>query len=207
MFKFISRQFRKPGGILGNFISKKMEKYNTILYTRLEPHLNLTEPRKILEIGYGPGTGMELLLERNNALTMEGIDFSKSMYKKAGKRNRKNIEEGKATLHYGDIKDFSPGKELYDTVFGINVLYFWSPLEPYLEKIASLLKPGGQLILYATHNEQLETYIFTRNEIFNKYQPDRIKEALAAGGYKTIRVEEIQKKPRTGNFYIASKSR
>ena len=90
----IASQFKKPSGLFGRFTSKLMAKGNRRNYDILIKDLNIQPGYRILEIGYGPGIGINLIAESCGSCIIHGIDFSKLMYKRATERNQKYIDGG-----------------------------------------------------------------------------------------------------------------
>jgi ubiquinone/menaquinone biosynthesis C-methylase UbiE len=54
------------------------------------------QPRdKVLEVGFGPGVGIQLLISSASAGYVAGVDPSKEMVAQATTRNKKAIERGR----------------------------------------------------------------------------------------------------------------
>src|SRR5664279_858249 len=85
----IASQFKKPTGLVGMFTSNLMIKGNRNNYDTLIKDLDVRADDKILEIGYGPGIGINLIAGICKSCTIHGIDFSKLMYRRANELNRK----------------------------------------------------------------------------------------------------------------------
>ena len=102
MLSTIGRQFRQPSGLLGRLISTLMKKGNMPHYEALFNVMNVKKEDKVFEIGYGPGKGIEALLEKVDCY-LEGIDFSSLMHKEANRRNMRYVLSGKADLYLGDF--------------------------------------------------------------------------------------------------------
>ena len=135
--KIIGWQFKKPSGLFGIFTSNLMIKENMSRYDMLIKDLDIQPHDRILEIGYGPGVGIELIAEKCNSCIVHGIDFAKLMYDRATKRNKKYIENNKVLLKLGDILDARIEKHAYHKIFCVNVVYFWDDLQKPFEKIES----------------------------------------------------------------------
>ena len=86
--KLIASQFKKPSGILGIFTSNLMVKSNSVNYDILLNKLNPEPQDKILEIGFGPGIGINKIAEKCTSCIVHGVDFSRLMYNRASKFNR-----------------------------------------------------------------------------------------------------------------------
>lgn len=102
MLRIIEKQFRQPSGLLGKIVSIIMQKGYSKAYTRVIDSLEIKEKENIFEIGYGHGLGIKKILSNTNCF-VSGIDYSKLMNKLASKRNKKNINNGKVKLYYGDF--------------------------------------------------------------------------------------------------------
>lgn len=185
MYHFIGNQFRKPSGLLGKVVSLLMQKGNRAAYDLLIPALDIKPGDKIFEIGYGHGLGVEFVLSHYSC-SMSGVDFSKTMFKEASRRNRKFIEEKKAELHYGDFLNYDMQKGAFDKIFCINVTYFWENLDIPFSKIMEGLKKGGLFCICMAHPDDLEKLKFAKKGIFNKHSIEHVTEKLKDIGFVDI---------------------
>jgi len=182
---FIASQFKRPRGLFGYVVSNMMKKGNQKNYIRLIKDLDVQPGEKLLEIGYGPGIGIQMITSSCVSCTVHGIDFSGLMYKKAGKLNKLLIEQGRVQLQYGDFLKIPIDKNQYDRIFCLNVIYFWDELDKPLEKTLSLLKEGGAFYIYMVNPE----FLVDRkapDTIFNKYSIDQVVGALRSAGFRKI---------------------
>jgi len=183
--KFIASQFKKPTGLFGIFTSNMMVKNNQKNYDKIIKDLDLQANDNLLEIGYGPGIGIQMIAQLCPDCTIHGIDFSKLMYKKASKHNKPYIDNGRVQLQYGDFLKTSALDNNYDKVFCLNVVYFWDELNSPFEKVLSLLKKGGAFHIYmADKNTLIEKK--APDSVFNKYSIEQVKETLKATGFENV---------------------
>jgi cyclopropane fatty-acyl-phospholipid synthase-like methyltransferase len=183
--KFIASQFKKPKGLFGIFTSNMMVKNNQKNYDKIIKDLDLQANDKLLEIGYGPGIGIQMIAELCPDCIIHGIDFSKLMYKTASKYNKPFIDTGRVHLQYGDFLKSSVLDNNYDKVFCLNVVYFWDELNSPFEKVLSLLKKGGAFHIYmADKNTLIEKK--APDSVFNKYSIEQVKETLKATGFENV---------------------
>ena len=183
--KFIASQFKKPTGLLGIFTSNLMVKNNQKNYDRLIKDLDLQPHDILLEIGYGPGIGIDMIAKICPTCTIHGIDFSNLMYKRATKYNKQYINAGRVQLQHGDFLKVPVGHNDFDKIFCLNVVYFWNELRTPFEKVLSLLKKGGAFHIYmADKNTLLEKK--TPDSVFNKYSIEQVVEALKAAGFENV---------------------
>jgi ubiquinone/menaquinone biosynthesis C-methylase UbiE len=106
-------------------------------------HLDIQPGDRVLEVGYGPGVGIEkavLLIQEGEIV---GIDPSKTMLRQAEKRNRQAVQEGKVRLLSGKVEEW-PGLEVpFDKIFSVNSASFWSDRLRVLKKMLRWLRPEG----------------------------------------------------------------
>lgn len=186
MFDKIAMQFRKPTGFFGSVVARIMVKGNRPIYETLLKYMNVETGDKLLEIGYGPGVGIGLIMERYNPGVIYGIDFSELMCAGAAVRNKKYIESGKVKLTFGDFITAEVKEKEFDKIYFTNVVYFWNSLKEPFEKLHLLLKNGGTVFFYMAGAEYLKNKKMTGTEIFNKYSIEGISEALKLAGFKDV---------------------
>jgi cyclopropane fatty-acyl-phospholipid synthase-like methyltransferase len=85
--KKIEQNLRKPKGLFGQLIARKL-KTNLPEYREVLKYLDLKNGMKLFEIGYGPGYGINYI-HKNYDVAIDGIDFSNLMYKKATRRTQR----------------------------------------------------------------------------------------------------------------------
>lgn len=184
MFRKIGMQFKKPTGFLGRLVSSLMIKGNRSVYENVLKDLKIHSNDKILEIGYGPGIGINLTSRRTESCEIYGIDFSELMYTRATKRNKQFIDNKRVHLLFGDFVETEIGTSGFDKIFCINVVYFWDNLQKPFDRVKSLLKDDGIFCLYMAKKDDLTKLKFTEDDIFNKYSIDQISEALKSAGFR-----------------------
>lgn len=183
--KFIASQFKKPTGLFGIFTSNIMIKGNMSNYNKLIKNLDVQPHDKLLEIGYGPGIGINMIIQACASCTIHGIDFSRLMYKRASKYNKLYIDRGKVQLQYGDFLETPIVSNDYDKIFCVNVVYFWDELKKPFEKIQSLLKKGGAFYIYMANKDTLIEKK-APDGVFNKYSLEQMVEALRLAGFAEV---------------------
>ena len=200
MFRnLIARQFRRPSGWLGNISARIMIKGNRNKYEALIKEMNIQSGDILLEIGYGPGLGIQMISQICESCSIHGIDFSKLMYKKASNYNRSIIDQGKVHLQYGDYLNMAIEQNQYDKIFCLNVVYFWDELHKPFEKTRSLLKTSGVFYIYMVDADALIEKK-APDSVFNKYSVEQLVESLKSAGFTQI--EHYFKK---GHYIMAKK--
>ena len=154
---------------------------------RIEQHLK-QPPRRIVEIGPGPGIGLEALLSRFPQAQVWGIDRSREMLRQSARRNRSAVAAGRLSLVHGDVsavRDLAP----VDLVAANHVLYFWRDPEQVLTTIRQCLAPAGWVALGYQLRQDMPRMAPTQfaRQGFRLYDAEGEVEALlAAAGFAGI---------------------
>jgi SAM-dependent methyltransferase len=201
----IADQYRKPTGLIGRWIARRIERLNLPKYPKLVNGLNITDTDYILEIGFGSGLALKLIGERNPHCQLEGIDFSELMVDKATKINKKLIITGRLKLFLGDFLSTDLPRSGYSKVFCINVIYFWETLGIPFQKIFNLLQEGGIFGIYMTRSEDIIKVDYARSPIFHKYSEEEVTAQLQAVGFSDINVVHDKVKVGIGLYIYAKK--
>lgn len=115
---------------------------------------------RILDIGCGDGSISLPLLTKENRLTL--LDMSEGMLARARLRIPAS-QSDHVEIVKGDFMSARLDGDSYDLIVCVGVLAHIDPVKPFLEKLASLLKPGGKLII-----EWTDGYHFV-NRLFRPY--------------------------------------
>lgn len=105
----------------------------------------LVDPRRVVDLGCGPGNSTELLIERFPDAEVIGVDSSPDMLRQARERLPN------CTFVEGDLKTWVP-QEATDLLFG-NAVFQWLPDHPkVLARLLTALSPGGVLAVQMPDN-------------------------------------------------------
>jgi len=123
----------------------------------VEPHIiefaefEKYKDKRVLEVGCGIGTAAQSFIE--NGAIYEGIDLSDYSIQLATQRMRTFNLWG-AVLYQQDIETRKPVEDYYDLVYSFGVLHHTPHPEIAINKIHTMLKPGGEfkLMMYAKHS-------------------------------------------------------
>ena len=102
MSKILDEQYRRPTGLLGLVIGRRMayqhrpENFWTVSILQPQP------TDHILEIGFGPGVAIQELSKKVTEGCIAGVDFSQAMVCVARLRNAATVRKGLVDLRYGD---------------------------------------------------------------------------------------------------------
>ena len=140
--RILPRMFGRPQGVLGRLGGIIMACMNRNLAGRTIALLDVQPHDRVLEIGFGPGVGIELLSGVVSSGHVAGVDVSEEMVEQARIRNVEAIQRGKVELRRGSVEALPFASEMFDKAMAINAMQVWPDAVAGLREIARVLKPG-----------------------------------------------------------------
>jgi len=145
-----------------------------------------------LEIGCGPGVGVELIFDRFRASSVDAFDLDPRMVTRARRRLRRR--DGRVRLWAGDACAIAASDAVYDAVFDFGAIHHVRDWRRTLSEILRVLKPGG--VFYA--EEVFRSFIahplwrrLLEHPQQDRFDHDEFRTALAERGFDPIRSNEL----------------
>ena len=198
-------QLRKPEGLLGKLAGPFMKVSTRQLYDWTIDLLHIQPTDHVLELGFGPGLGIQKVAEITSQGWVAGIDFSKLMVRQAKKRNASAIAAGRVDLKYGDVTSIPYYNETFNKVIAIQLIYFCQPPQVFLEESRRVLKPGGKIAVALIAKEDMEKYKFAQTGVFTLYTGQDVLQLLTEAGFTQAHFEIKPVRPGVGICAIAEK--
>lgn len=192
-FSIMTKQLRKPSGLLAGKVSSKMNEMNEVVYNFTLENMNIGENDSILEIGFGNGKFFDKLFANAQNIKVWGIDFSKDMVAMAIKKNQSLIRAAKLKLQIGSSDNLPFANDTFDKVFCINVIYFWDQPEKHLNEVHRVLKPNGQFFA-AIRPKETFSHLPAADYGFTLYNEAEWKIVLEQNNF-TLAGTKIKKEP------------
>jgi len=148
----LTRMFGRPNGVLGRLGGVIMARVNRDAAAQIIEMLDIRSDDKVLEVGFGPGVAIQLLLHRVPAGTVAGIDYSQEMVRQAAARNAVALRNRRVDLRYGSVERLPFADETFDKALAINSMQTWSDARTGLREIQRVLKHRGNVALGFTVN-------------------------------------------------------
>ncbi|XP_025099621.1 uncharacterized protein LOC112567216 isoform X2 [Pomacea canaliculata] len=194
----LAQQFKRPHkGLLGWCVLQWF-KYKNEMLNKCGPRLcNIKPDHKVLEIGFGPGLGIEHALEyvKDGPGKIYGVEVSTYMLDAASRRLKNPISNDKVHLSLASVIDLPFDTDTFDRVFHCNSYYFWPSLPQSVSELYRVMKPGACMVAVLS----LDNIRLAKSRGFLKHgDPDPLKYmfALEASGFEDVKFEYFME----GNF-------
>lgn len=164
--------------------------------------------KKIYELGCGSGFLTEGLLEQFPSASISAIDFSEGMLSRAERR----CPGGRISWDLSDVHDYEFA-EPADLIVSSSALQWMEPLEPLLERLRLVLKPGGRFCFLLP----LEKTFIELRELKAELFPDKVSkvafrsfrsvcEALEGSGFSIgwAGEQQFQERHASGKDFLKS---
>jgi arsenite methyltransferase len=190
--RFVARQLACPSGLLGRAIGRAMNWHNAAINSFAIQQLAVAPPDRVLEIGFGGGATLPLLLER--AAFLSGIDRSRDAVAWAKARFADAVTTSRAEFCEGSVEALPFETASFEKVYTVNTVYFWRSLDAGFSEIHRVLSPSGRVVVGFLPKEQMArrrmpSHIFTLRTV------EDVVASLDKAGFKEISVEHP--KPNT----------
>ena len=156
--EFIDRQYKTPKGIIGSYIGEKMVRQHKTETSWSLELMNIQQGDRILELGCGAGYAKNIILEKDLAKEIVGLDISPTIIRSSRIRNIRAINEKRVKLVQANFNKLPFHSENSNKVFSIQTIYFWTDIATTLSEIFRLLKPKGVVILTFSDGKEDETW-------------------------------------------------
>jgi SAM-dependent methyltransferase len=176
------------GRLFGRFLAHANADFNLWIAGELRNEWHGPSAR-IVELGPGPGIGLEQLLRLFPDARVWGLDLSPEMLAQSRRRNRQEIEAGRLTLLNGNVASLADLGPI-DIVLAVHVIYFWHQPEAELSRIHASLRSGGLLALgfqLRPHMPKMVQKNFPREGHILYESEDDVTRLLRGAGFATVR--------------------
>ncbi len=186
-------QLGKPRGPLGRSIARAMNRSNLKLSRHALDQLQLRKGATAIEVGFGGGVGLPLLLEAVGDLRPgRWVSIAPlRCWRQAQKTFADEIEAGRLSLVQAQLPAWPEGLPLLaDGILAVNVVYFWADPQPCVNTLAAALKPGGRISLGLRPPEAAKASGLDRAG-FNTVEPAAVLGWLTAAGLEDARLSPL----------------
>lgn len=197
----LARQLGNPSGMTGRAVGRILNRTNRGMVRAAVEALDLQRGETALDIGFGGGLGLDLLLRACDGGTVHGVDISDTMIAKVRAAFPRNIAAGRLRLHRGSITELPLEDASMAAVITINTVYFVDDLGAAFAEVARVLTPGGRFALGVGDPDAMAAMPFTRHGFHIRPVTD-IETALAGAGLTLQRHERIGEGKRAAHLLL-----
>ncbi|MEO8609393.1 MAG: class I SAM-dependent methyltransferase [Chloroflexota bacterium] len=205
--KYIDSQYRRPRGIVGRWIGRKMVQQHQPENLWTIGLLDVKPDDQILEVGFGAGFAIQEIAKRLVNGQVSGVDFSAAMVQAASQRSAKAVQAGRVKLVEGDAAQLPFPDNSFDKAFSIHSIYFWPDAQAALKHILRVLKPGGMLVVTFLPTERWQSASLEEpapTPTFTPYSGAKMQNLLTQMGFVKARIETDNSPQNRSNFSVAS---
>jgi SAM-dependent methyltransferase len=183
LWEGIGRQLRCPSGRAGQLTGHLMALVNRHPNQLAIEALGVSPADTVLELGFGPGRGVKALSALASRGRVLGIDQSPEMLALASRINRRAISEGRAELRLGHFDALPWAGEAVDKILAVNVVYFFGAAGVELREARRVLRPGGEMAIYATARSTMAGWKFAGPETHRHVDETELRALAVRGGF------------------------
>ncbi len=172
-----------PKGWMGKLVGWRLSIVNRVPNDWTIGLLNLKPTDHVLEIGFGPGLGIQKTAAVVSAGFVAGVETSDVMLQAAQARNVAAIAERRVELKYGDASALPYADRTFDKVFAVNVAYFWQEPLACLREVHRVTKPDARIALFIEDKDKLAKSGKLIQGIYRLYMPEELAQLLCQAGF------------------------
>jgi arsenite methyltransferase len=171
-------QLARPHGALGHLVASALNRANHGINLHVVGALDLVRGDRVLELGFGGGVGLAMVLSHEPGVQLSGVDISPEMLARCERRFGAQVQLARA-----GVEALPQGDSSVDKLFGVNVSYFWPDMRRALAELERVLVPGGLLVLGIRPPETLRRFQFDRAG-HRVWTPAEYVQALTEAGFQ-----------------------
>ena len=186
-----ARQLGNPEGAVGLAVADWLYENNRQANAKTVASLDVKAGNRVLEIGFGNGRTVPVLIAQASDVCYAGIDISPTMVAEASTFNAALVAAGRAAFHLGSAERMPFADHGFDRVFSIGVIHFWTDPARPLAEVRRVLRPGGSMLMVCL--APTEAPDFAQREYGFHLRDAATWDALCrAAGFADVDVETIE---------------
>lgn len=204
--QFIARQLGNPSHGVGQVVLAPLwNRRNSSLNNRAFTELTVQPDDRILEIGFGGGYLLRLMLEQISSGLVAGIDISPAMVSYCTVRSYRTVRAGQVKLLHGAAENLPFLDNSFTKVCSVNSIFYWHDANRVFQEVIRVLSPQGLLVLCFTERQSLATRDFSRYGL-KLYESEAVARLLESVGFSIRNLERSQDRHRQYWIIKAEKS-
>lgn len=201
MFAGLARQLGHPQGFAGTAVTRLLNRVNRRPVTAAVEALEVRPGETALDIGFGGGVGLDLLLRAG--AEVHGAEISETALSRARRTFPKNLSAGRLVLHRAGMAELPLADGTIDAALTVNTVYFVPSLTPAFAEVARVLSPRGRFVVGIGDPEDMKKMPMTAHG-FRLRPPSEVEDALVEAGLELRRHDRLGES-RTFHLLVAGK--
>lgn len=197
-------QLGHPHGVLAPVIGRILNLSNAGQNRLAIRALNIEPHHRVLDIGFGGGVGLQLLLE-GRVGRVAGVEISREMLQRARDRHADDIASGRLVVQHGCAERLPFEAASFDRVLSVNTYPFWTDPRTAFSEIRRVLDVEGLLALALVRPEMLRIAQL-RPGVERLEQPEQTARLAAAAGLNDVSLHPQDDLKRTVVLTAARRS-
>jgi arsenite methyltransferase len=183
---FYYQQMAGPHGRLARVSAGWMNLGNTVINRQAVEALEVDAADHVLEVGFGGGVGIALLLDRG--ATVVGIDPSERMVEHCAARFASDIASGRLEILRGAVEALPGDDSRFTRVLAVNTVYFWRDLADACSQLFRVVAPCGRVVV-ATSSAATCRFFRWGEKGFLVPEEETVLGGLRSAGFARVRVD------------------
>lgn len=200
-----SDQLRRPHGRMAPLIGRLLNRANAAFIQHAVEVGHVEPTHRVLDIGFGGGVSLALLLECASQGLVAGVDISGEMVERARRRHAADVRAGRLSVEQAPAEALPFPDGRFDRVLAIHTVYFWPDRHAGLREAHRVLEPGGRLVL-GVFRKELQQAAAARLPGMPVFGEDEAAEAMAEAGFGELAVTRFTT-PRGRSAVIVAATR
>jgi SAM-dependent methyltransferase len=189
LLNIIGKQMQYPKGFFGKVLFAWMTP-KTIAHARWTADLLDIQPEdQIIEIGFGNGANIKLLLQRAVRGSVTGVEISKTAIEMATKKNAKAISEGRVKLHLAQGNALPSENNVFEKACSVATAYVIEDPGAVFKEMFRVLKPKGRAAVTFPVRENFMRFKPVATEGFYLHELTDLEAAFRNAGFVNYRTE------------------
>jgi len=183
-------QLGRPRGLFGRFLARLLNRANATMNLHMVGALDLAPGAEVLEVGFGGGVALALLLAHEPTLRLVGVDLADDMVAQGRRRFAAELRTGRLELVQAAVEHLPFATGRFDAACTANCVYFWPDLDAGLRELARVLRPGASLVVAINAPEALIAAGFAARGL-HTLGADELARRLQAAGFTDARARRM----------------
>lgn len=151
--------------------------------------LDLTQPRRFMEVGVGAGGVARMLCQAGWQGC--GVDSSDAAIQRAAHRLDAHIKTGTFHLHHSEVGIVDAHEQPIDVVVSMMVLEHQEDERAFLNRLRSLVRPGGMLVIGVP--ARMDHWSIEDDKVghYRRYERNQLTSVLESAGLRNLVVRSV----------------